>query len=150
MKLIKTGFFTILVLIACVFVINADDDITLISPYVGENFQILERDKPTKVLIQKLNSTGEDMSDKLILTDNPKEMQALISDLKWTWVTTLKDYPSDEWYYSLSFESESDGLIYPFYYYPQSDVILFLGYENPLSMNSSDTLKHLINSIEQK
>lgn len=152
MKFLKLGFNVLFALSFSVLVINSivlnfvDDDIILLSPYVGENLKILDRDRPTKVFIQKLNAKGEPMSDKLILTDHPSEIQTLITDLKWTWVTSLKELPSNEWQYSLSFENENFGLIYPFYYYPDSDVIQFLGNRNPLSINSSDTLKELINS----
>ncbi len=155
MKFLKMGLYALLALFSSVLVINAiywnfmDDELLIyVSPHVGQNMDIVDRDKPTKIYVEKLNSKNELISDKILLTNNPQQIQKLISDLKWTWVTNLKEYPSDEWYYSLSFE-DSNGLVYPLVYYPQSDVIEFPGYQNFLSINSSDILKQLLNSLEK-
>ena len=116
----------------------------VLSPYAGKYLEILRGNEPTRVTIQS-QLREQNTSDKIVLTEDSGSIRKLISDMEWTWVTSFRRPSTDEKYYSIFFEDNSGELIYPFYYYPQSDVIQFLGPENVYSINSSESLKELIN-----
>jgi len=116
----------------------------VLSPYAGKYLEILRGNESTRVTIQS-QLREQNTSDKIVLTEDSGSIRKLISDMEWTWVTSFRRPSTDEKYYSILFEDNSGELIYPFYYYPQSDVIQFLGPENVYSINSSEILKELIN-----
>jgi len=119
--------------------VNDDGFLIYVSPYVDKNMSILDGAQA-----QKLYLESESLDNHVLLSEDPDAIKEIISDLRWTWVTTLKKTPSDEPYLSLHFTDEKGELIYPLDYYPQSDVIVFPGRQSLVSINSSDKLKAIL------
>ncbi|MGG1663160.1 hypothetical protein [Brevibacillus sp. NRS-1366] len=123
--------------------INDDGDLIHVSPYVTENLDILENNKPHKLYLQ-VSTNQKTLTDRFLLTENTDEIEQLVSDIQWTWVTNLKEIPDDDTVYELSFSDINGELIYPLLYYPQSDTLVFVGRQNKVSMQSSDKLKKML------
>ncbi|HZG14446.1 MAG TPA: hypothetical protein VE710_05420 [Candidatus Bathyarchaeia archaeon] len=119
--------------------VNDEGPIIYVSPYVDKNMSILDGAQA-----QKLYLESESPEHHILLSEDPEVIKELISDLRSTWVTTLKKTPSNEPRLSLRFTDAKGELIYPLDYYPQSDVIVFPGRQFLVSINSSDTLKAIL------
>jgi len=123
--------------------INDDRDLVYLSPYVTKNLEILGNNKPHQLLLE-VSTNQKTVSDRILLSEDVDEIEQLITDLQWTWVTNLKEIPDDDTVYQVNFTDSSGELIYPLLYYPQSDTLVFVGKQNLVSLQSSDRLKKII------
>ncbi|WP_134683825.1 hypothetical protein [Brevibacillus migulae] len=119
--------------------IDDDGPLIYVSPYVDQHMSMLDGNQTYKLYLDS------ELSDHhVLLSEDPVVVKELIHDLRWTWVTTLRNVQRNEPYISLRFTDEKDELIYPLLYYPQSDVIVFPGLQEVVSINSSDKLKAIL------
>ncbi|MZP31067.1 hypothetical protein GTO91_15230 [Heliobacterium undosum] len=102
---------------------------------------------PTRISIIACDQDENIAGPKQLLTDDPSVIRKITDELDSLVITNLKDLPKKEPYYELHYEREPSELVYPFRYYPRSDIVNFCGpteYGDITSFRASQELKKQI------